>query len=218
MYNKQLVNDSIDELKKIDSSGKGVFDGRVIYVPKSRVDTDLIIPKRFLSAKSKEEVTQEQLFPDCRDQKNDAGETLFPFGVADYQGCSILFTRKSFGCGSSREHAAWALKAWGIKAIVAESFEDIFAGNCSSNGIPCVTVPIEIIDNFSFFNQKDPGQIHASINLEELTLRITDIEMTVRCGMDPIQRQIVLTGKTSWDTLRENAEVVEGFYKELLGQ
>lgn len=216
MYNQSLVNDDIANLKNTGSSGKGIFQGRIIYVPKSRVDTDLIIPKRFLSAKSKAEVTAEQLFPDCRDQKNEAGAYLFPFGQKEYQGCTILFTRKSFGCGSSREHAAWALKAWGIQAIVAESFEDIFAGNCAGNGIPCVTAPLEIIDNFTFFNDKDPGQLEAVINLEDMTLAITDLEMTIKCGMDPIQRQIVLSGKTSWDTLREHAGEVEVFHRGLL--
>ena len=199
-----------------ESNVRGLFAGRIIYVAKSRVDTDLIIPKRFLSAKSKEEVAADQLFPDVRDQKNNEGQFIFPFGIKAYQGCSILFSRKSFGCGSSREHAAWALKAWGIRAIVAESFEDIFAGNCASNGIPCVTAPIEIIDEFAFFNQKDPGQLEARIDLNELILNIVDIEISVRCDMDPIQRQMVLTGKTSWDILEKQNAAIQSFYQQML--
>jgi 3-isopropylmalate/(R)-2-methylmalate dehydratase small subunit len=220
MYDKRFVDDNVTLFNpdSDDANLKARFDGRIIYVPKSRVDTDLIIPKRFLSARSKDEVTGEQLFPDVRAQKNEAGEHIFPFGCPEYQGCSILFTRKSFGCGSSREHAAWALQAWGIKAIAAHSFEDIFSGNCAANGLPCVTIPMDILDELAFFNQKSPGQLEARIDLKEMILRIIDMEMTIRCDMDPIQRQMVLSGKTSWDLLNRQQPAIEKFYRRLLDQ
>jgi len=118
-------------------SGRRQIAGRGIPVPGNDIDTDRIIPARFLKT-----VTNEGLglhaFEDAR--KHDPEH---PFNQKVYEGASVLVAGLNFGCGSSREHAPESLKQWGIKAIVAGSFAEIFFGNCTMLGIPCMSVDNE---------------------------------------------------------------------------
>jgi 3-isopropylmalate/(R)-2-methylmalate dehydratase small subunit len=106
--------------------------GRGIPMPGNDIDTDRIIPARFLK-----EVTfasmGEHVFEDARKQNPE-----HPFNSPVYQGASVLVVGQNFGCGSSREHAPQALMRWGISAIVGGSYGEIFFGNCTANGIPCL--------------------------------------------------------------------------------
>ena len=106
--------------------------GRGIPLPGNDIDTDRIIPARFLK-----EVTfasmGEHVFEDARKQNPE-----HPFNSPAYQGASVLVVGQNFGCGSSREHAPQALMRWGIGAIVGGSYAEIFFGNCTANGIPCL--------------------------------------------------------------------------------
>jgi len=111
--------------------------GRGIPLPGNDIDTDRIIPARFLKCITFEGL-EAHVFEDDRRQMPD-----HPFNQARYQGATILVAGQNFGCGSSREHAPEALRRWGIRGIVGESFAEIFFGNCTAIGLPCLTAKAE---------------------------------------------------------------------------
>jgi 3-isopropylmalate/(R)-2-methylmalate dehydratase small subunit len=113
--------------------------GRGLPLPGNDIDTDRIIPARFLKEVTFESMG-EHVFEDARKQNPE-----HPFNSPVYQGASVLVVGQNFGCGSSREHAPQALMRWGIRAIVGGSYGEIFFGNCTVNGIPClVAEPADI--------------------------------------------------------------------------
>ena len=116
-----------------------VHTGHVAPLPRPNVDTDQIIPKQFLKRVERTGFGQ-FLFYDWRFQPNGEPNTDFELNDPRYRGASILIAGKNFGCGSSREHAPWALADYGFRAIIAPSFADIFANNCLKNGLLTVVL------------------------------------------------------------------------------
>jgi 3-isopropylmalate/(R)-2-methylmalate dehydratase small subunit len=120
--------------------------GLVAPLDRASVDTDQIIPKQFLKRIERTGFGQ-FLFYDWRYQPNGELNPSFPLNEARYQGASILLTGKNFGCGSSREHAPWALADYGFRAIISSSFADIFSNNCFKNGLlPVVLREAEVAE------------------------------------------------------------------------
>jgi 3-isopropylmalate/(R)-2-methylmalate dehydratase small subunit len=117
-----------------------VHKGHVAPLDRANVDTDQIIPKQFLK-RIERTGFGEFLFYDWRRSKDGSPDPAFPLNQPRYKGASILVARKNFGCGSSREHAVWALEDFGFRAVVAPSFADIFANNCVQNGVLTVVLP-----------------------------------------------------------------------------
>ena len=169
----------MNQVKQV--SGKG------IPVVGNDIDTDRIIPARFLRCVTFEGLG-EQAFADDRTQ---AGGQ-HPFDLPQYQGATILVVNGNFGCGSSREHAPQALSKWGIQAIVGESFAEIFFGNCVAIGIPCVTADPQAVTQLQ-------AQLvdQASLTVDLETLKVQCGEWSAAVQMNEGPRQMLLTG--TWD-------------------
>jgi 3-isopropylmalate/(R)-2-methylmalate dehydratase small subunit len=117
-----------------------VHQGSVAPLDRANIDTDQIIPKQFLK-RIERTGFGEFLFYDWRRSKDGKPDQAFPLNQPRYAGASILVAGRNFGCGSSREHAVWALEEFGFRAVVAPSFADIFASNCVQNGMLTVVLP-----------------------------------------------------------------------------
>ena len=140
--------------------------GRTVVLRGNDIDTDRIIPARFLKCVTFDGLGA-QVFADDRSEQN--GE--HPFDRPEHQGAAVLIVNRNFGCGSSREHAPQALLRWGIRAVVGESFAEIFYGNCLALGIPCLQASSEEIDVLQTAAEAAP-QTSASISLEPTAIEI----------------------------------------------
>ena len=150
----------------VSDSAVREVSGRGIPVGGDDIDTDRIIPGRFLKV-----ITFEGLGDHVFEDERVGGG--HPFDDEGYQQASILVSNKNFGCGSSREHAPQALMRWGIKAFVAESFAEIFFGNCVSLGLPCMTVSAEDAQKLQNAIEADPS-VDLTIDISGKTVRFGD--------------------------------------------
>jgi 3-isopropylmalate/(R)-2-methylmalate dehydratase small subunit len=161
--------------------------GRGLPLRGHDIDTDRIIPARYLKAVSFEGL-ERHVFAD------DRAAGSHPFDVPAYQGASVLLVNRNFGCGSSREHAPQALQRWGIRAIVGEGYSEIFFGNAVQLGLPCVTVSTGDIERLMEAVERDPRQ-DIRVDLESLT--VTAGEIQAPAGMPPAARDALTSGL--WD-------------------
>ncbi len=172
--------------------------GRSFTIKGDDIDTDRIIPARFLKCVSFSALGQ-QVFAD--DRKELKGN--HPFDLVHNKGANILIVNDNFGCGSSREHAPQALMRWGIRLIIGESFAEIFFGNCLALGIPCLTASKEEIVKLQNLVEKNNNQIW-EFNLKNLS--ISNQKETVKLVLDEGPYNMLYSGK--WDATSQllNAE------------
>lgn len=166
-----------------------VVSGQGIPLPGNDIDTDRIIPARFLRCVTFDGLG-EQVFAD--DRAHLQGE--HPFDLPHYQEAEILVVNANFGCGSSREHAPQALAKWGIRAIVGESFAEIFFGNCLAMGIPCVTADAASVKTIQEKLTATP-QTTVTVNLDTMQVQCGD--WTAPISMNEGPRSMLVTG--TWD-------------------
>lgn len=180
--------------------------GLVAPLDAANVDTDAIIPKQFLQKVTRTGFGQ-HLFNDWR-FIDDAGKIPNPDFVLNkplYQGTSILLTRENFGCGSSREHAPWALTDFGFRVVIAPSFADIFYSNSFNNQLLLVKLSEAQIDELFQLVEQHPG-IHFTVDLEAMTIQAGDNVYTFE--LDSFRRHCMLNGLDSIGlTLQHEASI-----------
>jgi len=194
-----------------------LLDGLVAPLDRDNVDTDAIIPKQFLKS-IKRSGFGPNLFDEWRyldvgqpgeDCSNRPLNPDFLLNQPRYQGAQILLTRKNFGCGSSREHAPWALFDYGLKVILAESYADIFFNNCFKNGILPIVLPADVLETLFAKVLVAPG-FKLTVDLEKQTISGPD-GLSIAFKVDPFRKECLING---WDdiglTLR-HAEKIRAF-------
>ncbi|HLV00208.1 MAG TPA: 3-isopropylmalate dehydratase small subunit [Acidobacteriota bacterium] len=165
--------------------------GIVATLDRVNVDTDQIIPKQFLKRIERTGFGK-FLFFDWRLKEDGTPNPDFELNRPEYAGASILLTRANFGCGSSREHAPWALLDYGFRAIIAPSFADIFYNNCFKNGILPVKLSEEQVEELFQRTRKNPGY-KLTIDLENQVIR-DDQGLTLKFEVEPFRRESLLHG------------------------
>ena len=172
------------------------IEATAVAVRGNDLDTDRIIPARFLKWLEFSGLGK-HAFEDDRAQLKAQGG-LHPFDQPAFAGAGILFVNKNFGCGSSREHAPQSLNRWGIKAVVGESFGEIFNGNCVSVGVPCLRAEESTLAAMQDLCERDPKS-RFRIDLESMTLHAGGSSFPV--AMPDGARRQFLDGK--WDATQE---------------
>ena len=174
--------------------------GRAVYIPGDDIDTDRIIPARFMRCITFDGLG-EFMFYDARRAGNEKGRQ-HPLNDPRYAEASILISGSNFGCGSSREHAPQAISKAGFNAIIAEGFAEIFFGNSTTLGLPCVVAAREDIQSINAAVEADPSTV-VMVDVENQKIRFHD--RTVTCYMPESAREGLISG--AWDPI---AELLEG--------
>ncbi|MGC2322365.1 MAG: 3-isopropylmalate dehydratase small subunit [Terriglobales bacterium] len=179
--------------------------GLVAPLDRANVDTDQIIPKEFLK-RIERTGFGEFLFYDWRRKPDRTLDPEFVLNQPRYKDASILVTDRNFGCGSSREHAPWALDDFGFRAIIAPSFADIFANNCVKNGLLTVVLPEAQVATIMKKAQQTEGY-RATVDLEKLQVR-DDSGFSASFTLDDFNRRCLLEGLDDIGlTLQHEAEI-----------
>lgn len=173
--------------------------GRAVNVPGNDIDTDRIIPARFMKCVSFDGLG-EFLFYDVR-KNADGSNTQHPLNDPRFKGATILLSGANFGCGSSREHAPQAIQKYGFKAVVAENFAEIFFGNCTTLGIPCLSASREDIAKVVAAIQANPGvEVVIDVAAQEIRFGSQKIKAAIRESA----RDALINGR--WDSIGELLE------------
>lgn len=183
---------------------------RVVPIQIEEIDTDQIIPARFLKATSKEGFG-ENLFRDWRYDKTNKPIPSFPLNDKKYSG-TILVGGKNFGCGSSREHAAWAISDYGFRVVVSSFFADIFKNNALNNGI----LPVQVSENFLsqiFEAVKANNETLIEVNLEKQTITICSSGASESFEINGYKKSCMLNGYDDIDYLISQKSQIEAFEK-----
>lgn len=184
-----------------------------VPLPVEEIDTDQIIPARFLKATTREGFG-ENLFRDWRFNSDGSPKQDFILNNSLYQG-KILIAGHNFGCGSSREHAAWAIYDFGFKVVVSSFFADIFKGNALNNGLLPVQISKETLDGFFSAIEKNP-KVEFEVNLEQQYIACSDAGLKENFEIDAYKKECLLNGYDDIDFLISQTAEIEKFEKTRL--
>jgi 3-isopropylmalate/(R)-2-methylmalate dehydratase small subunit len=195
-----------------------LLEGLVVPLDRANVDTDAIIPKQFLKS-IKRTGFGPNLFDEWRyldhgepgqDNTRRPLNPEFSLNLPRYQGAQVLLTRQNFGCGSSREHAPWALHQYGFRAIIAPSFADIFFNNCYKNGLLPIVLSKEVVDHlFNLVNAKEG--FTARVELAAQTVSVLGGAESYSFDIDPFRKYCMLNGLDDIGLTLRHAELIKKF-------
>lgn len=191
------MTDTVPSVEHVEGTG--------IPIRGNDIDTDQIIPARFMKVVTFDGLGQFAFFDQRFDENDNPKE--HPFNDEKFHNASILVVNSNFGCGSSREHAPQALMRWGIDAIIGESFAEIFAGNCLALGIPTITADTDTVTDLQDWIDANPEDSIAIDVADEL---ITYDDTVISGSVDEAQRKALIEG--IWDTtalLKSNRQTIE---------
>ena len=180
-----------------------ILNGLVAPLDRANVDTDQIIPKEHLKS-IKRTGFADALFAAWRH------DPQFVLNRPQYKGSSILLARKNFGCGSSREHAPWALVDYGFRCVIAPSFADIFFTNCYKNGLLPVALREDQVDRLFYEAAAFPG-FKLVINLEEQSVATTDSAQSMHFDIDPFRKYCMVNGLDEIGLTLRHSEKIRAF-------
>ena len=191
------------------------LDAKAAPLPLANIDTDQIIPKQFLKTVEREGLAK-GLFYDLRFDGEGRERAGFVLNRPEYKGAGVLVAGDNFGCGSSREHAPWALMDFGIRCVVSTSFADIFYNNCFQNGLLPVVLPPEQVQ--ALMDEAKGGNHLVTVDLEAQTL-VSPSGQTFRFEIDPVRKAKMLQGLDSiGETLQAAAAIDTYEMKRALAQ
>jgi len=180
------------------------INSKTVVIASSDIDTDQIIPARFLTTTTREGLGK-QLFADWRYQSDGSPQADFVLNRPEARGAEILVTGRNFGCGSSREHAPWALLDYGFRAVVSTEIADIFRGNSLMNGL----LPIVVDEQTSQWLLHHPGAL-VDIDLESRRLTLPN-GASAAFPIEPFARHCLLNGLDEFGYLRSKLNDIERF-------
>ena len=184
------------------------LSGIAAPMPLVNIDTDMIIPKQFLKT-IKRTGLGVHLFDEMRYRDDGSENPGFVLNQPQYRQASILVAGDNFGCGSSREHAPWAIADFGIKCVISTSFADIFYNNCFKNGILPVVLPQEQVDLLMKDAEKG-ANARIEVDLEAQTITSSDGEV-IRFDIDPFRKHCLLNGLDDIGLTMEKAGAIDAF-------
>ena len=195
-----------------------VLTGLVAPLDRANVDTDAIIPKQFLKSIARSgfgpNLFDAWRYLDRGEPGTNAGKRAqnpdFVLNQPRYQGAQILLTRRNFGCGSSREHAPWALAEYGFRALIAPSYADIFFSNCCKNGLLPVVLTETEVDRLFHEVAAFPG-FRLVIDLEKQSVTTTDGSRPMRFDIDPFRKHCLVNGLDDIGMTLRHADEIRAF-------
>jgi 3-isopropylmalate/(R)-2-methylmalate dehydratase small subunit len=177
----------------------------VVPLPVNDVDTDMILPAQFLTSTSREGYGQ-KLFRRLKDN-----DSSFPLNQDKYRGAQILVAGNNFGCGSSREHAVWAILGGGLRVVIAKTFADIFYNNSAKNGLLLITLEGKVIDQI--LELAKTGQYAVEVDLERQVVALPD-SSEHSFEYDPFRKHCLLNGLDDIDYIMSHKAAVDEFRKQ----
>ena len=181
------------------------LDAKAAPLPLANIDTDQIIPKQFLKTDEREGLAK-GLFYDLRFDEQGREKPDFTLNRPEYKGAAVLVTGDNFGCGSSREHAPWALMDFGVRCVIAPSFAEIFYGNCLNNGLLPVALAPEQVDEL--MDEARGGNHVFSVDLESQTVTAPSGK-AYRFDIDPAAKEKLLKGLDAIGETLTHADAID---------